>query len=103
VAKNTRRITVTLPAELAEALDQLMGQRERRQFLVDALSEKLARLRLAQAAEQAAGSLADVDIPGWETSEQASEWVHNLRRAGPERPRRAERRRSRSISWIPMS
>ncbi len=93
MAKSTRRITVTLPDDLVESLDQLVGRRARRQFVVAALTEKLARVRLAQAAEQAAGSLADVDIPGWETSEQASEWVHNLRRAGHERPRRTVRRR----------
>jgi metal-responsive CopG/Arc/MetJ family transcriptional regulator len=73
MAKSTRRITVSLPEELVKSLDQLVGRRARRQFLVDALTEKLARVRLAQAAEEAAGSLADVDIPGWETSEQASE------------------------------
>ena len=81
MAKSTRRITIALPEELAESLDQLVGRRARHQFLVDALAEKIARVRLAQAAEQAAGSLADVDIPGWETSERAHEWVRALRGA----------------------
>ena len=32
-------------------------------------------------AHQLAGSLADVDIPGWESSEAAERWVETLREA----------------------
>ena len=41
--------------------------------------EKLARVILSQVAKKAAGSLADVDIPGWETSEASVEWVRASR------------------------
>ena len=36
---------------------------------------------LRQLAHRLAGSLADVDIPGWESSEAAERWVEELRQA----------------------
>ncbi len=43
------------------------------------MDEKLRRIKLLRAAEKFAGSLKDVDIPGWETPEAASEWVRKSR------------------------
>jgi hypothetical protein len=37
--------------------------------------------RLPELARRLAGSLADVDIPGWESSEAAERWVEDLRKA----------------------
>ena len=42
---------------------------------------KTCRRKLVQAAEKAGGSLEYVDIPGWESSESAAQWVHDSRRA----------------------
>jgi hypothetical protein len=41
---------------------------------------KTCQRKLVQAAEKAGGSLKHVDIPGWETSETAAQWVHDSRR-----------------------
>ena len=76
----SRRAHVMVPAVLVEEVDALVGPRRRSEFFAAAISEKLARARLLKAAEELGGSLRDVDIPGWETSEAAVEWVHNLRR-----------------------
>ena len=46
---------------------------------------KERRQKLVKAAEKAGGSLEHVDIPGWETSESAAEWVRALRRFDDER------------------
>jgi hypothetical protein len=46
---------------------------------------KANQRKLIKAAEKAGGSLEHVDIPGWETSESAAEWVRSLRRADNER------------------
>ena len=73
------RTHVVLPRELVQAVDELVGRRGRSRFLREALEEKLACLRLIRAAEKAAGSLADTNIPGWETSESTVEWVRALR------------------------
>lgn len=37
--------------------------------------------RLRQLAHHLAGSLANVDVPGWESSEAAEHWVDELRKA----------------------
>ncbi|HZR98838.1 MAG TPA: hypothetical protein VFE37_09040 [Chloroflexota bacterium] len=81
MSQATIRTHVVLPQDIVAAVDRLVGRRRRSAFFAEAAAEKLARVRLAEAAAQVAGSLADADIPGWETSEAAAEWVHALRRA----------------------
>jgi metal-responsive CopG/Arc/MetJ family transcriptional regulator len=74
-----RRVHVVLPDELIEAIDALVGQRRRSQFIAETVAEELRRRRLHAALDEMAGSLADVDIPGWETREAAAAWVRALR------------------------
>ena len=81
------RAHVVLPKPLVDAVDRQVGQRGRSRFVAEAVDEKLARLRLARAATRAAGSLHDVDVPGWETSESSSEWGRDSRRADDDRLR----------------
>lgn len=82
------RTHVVIPKVVVESIDRTVGRRARSRFLVEAAEEKLARLRRLRAFERAAGSLRDVEIPGWETSESAAEWVSASRRADDERLRR---------------
>lgn len=79
------RAHVVMPPELVEEVDEIVGRRERSEFLTKAVADKLRRQRLLAAAEAAMGSLKDVDIPGWETPESTSEWVRALRREADER------------------
>lgn len=79
------RAHVVMPDDLIAEVDRLVGQRERSRFVTEAVRAKLARERLKQVAAELGGSLADVPIPGWETSESAAEWVHSLRRSGDRR------------------
>jgi metal-responsive CopG/Arc/MetJ family transcriptional regulator len=83
------RAHVVVPEELVREVDQLVGSRKRSQFFADAVREKLARVKLVEAARKAAGSLADVDIPGWESSEAAAAWVRASRQADEQRLRDA--------------
>jgi metal-responsive CopG/Arc/MetJ family transcriptional regulator len=69
-----------LSAELIKEIDAEVGPRKRSQFVQQAVEEKLRRQRLRASIKEMAGSLADVDIPGWESSEAAAEWVRALRR-----------------------
>lgn len=71
-----------IPEDIVDEVDRLVGPRQRSRFVTEAIREKLARTRLIRAFDQAAGSLADVDIPGWETRESAVQWVRSLRREG---------------------
>lgn len=83
----TTRTHVIIPSELVQSVDELVGKRSRSRFFSEAVEEKLARAKLANAARKVVGSLADVDIPGWETSDAAAAWVHDSRRADDERLR----------------
>ncbi len=81
----TMRTHVVLPKDLVEAIDRLAGQRKRSQFIEDAIRERVDRARRIELFERMAGSLKDVDIPGWETPEAASEWVRRSRQLDNER------------------
>ena len=74
-----RRVHVMVPTELLSDLDATVGERRRSHFIVEAITTELRRRRLKQALAEMAGSLADVDIPGWETRESAAAWVRALR------------------------
>ena len=81
----TVRTHVVLRKDVVDSIDRLVGPRSRSKFIEEAAVEKLARARLIDAAAKAAGSLKDVDIPGWETSEAAADWVRASRRADSDR------------------
>lgn len=77
------RVRVTLPNDIVAAIDQLIGSGTRRQFIADAIELELGRRRMSSALEEMSGSLADVNIPGWETPESAAAWVRAQRRGEP--------------------
>lgn len=81
MGRETVRAHVVIPEELVREVDELVGPRKRSEFFVEAVREKVRRLRLAIAAERAVGSLADVEIPGWETSNTAAAWVRHSRQS----------------------
>ena len=78
-----RRAHIVMPAELVAKIDAQVGPRKRSRFVQEAVEEKLRRQRLQASLAEMAGSLASVEIPGWETPEAASEWVRALRRGDP--------------------
>jgi hypothetical protein len=79
MADETIRTHVVFPKELVEAVDRLVGPRKRSAFLVQAIEEKIDRDRLGRALATTAGFLAEGTHPEWETPEQVSAWVHELR------------------------
>ena len=81
----TKRVHVMISEELLIEIDALVGPRRRSEFLADAAREKVARERLRKAAHEYAGALKDVHIPGWETPQAATAWVHALRVESDER------------------
>jgi hypothetical protein len=87
MSNDTRRVHIVMPRELLNRVDREVGPGQRSRFVADALREKLMRL----AAERAAGSLAGVDIPGWETAESTDAWVRALREADDRLDRRSHR------------
>ena len=79
--KETMRAHIVIPKDLLETIDELVGRRARSRFLAEAAEEKLRRVRLADVAKRAGGSLAEVDTPGWESSTAAASWVADARKA----------------------
>ena len=77
------RAHIIVPDELIAAVDALVGTRRRSRFIAEAIEEKLRQDRLLDAFDDFAGSLAGVDVPGWETSEAAADWVRSMRREEP--------------------
>ncbi len=68
-----------VPDEMIEEIDSFVGPRKRSGFFEAAAEEQLRRLRLVRAINKVAGSLKDVDIPGWETPESTVAWVQQQR------------------------
>lgn len=85
MSEEMMRAHVVIPKALVETIDALVGKRHRSEFLTEAAEKEVRRRKLLKAAEKADGSLEHVDIPGWETSESAAEWVRALRRSDDER------------------
>lgn len=78
-ATRRRRAHIVIPEEVVAEVDALVGPRKRSKFVQEAVEEKLKRASRVDAFKRFAGSLADVDTPGWETSESTARWVRAMR------------------------
>jgi hypothetical protein len=79
------RAHIVLPDDLIQEVDGLVGPRQRSKFVAEAVREKLRRERVRRAFDEVAGSLAQNEIPGWESPAAAVDWVRSLRREGDRR------------------
>lgn len=82
------RTHIIVPDELIKEVDKVVGPRRRSSFITEAIERELKHERLMKSARKVAGSLKDVDIPGWETRESAAKWVHDSRHADDEKLRK---------------
>ena len=88
--REPRRINVAPDSEIAvvmreaaangTGLEVQTGEETYQAAVTSATTDQRAR-RLRQLAHELAGSLATVDIPGWQSSESAERWVDELRQA----------------------
>lgn len=78
--KETVRTHVIMPEDVVRQLDKMVGMRERSKFIVDAVIERINRIKLRESASKLAGSLSDKNIEGWDTEENTSSWVQSLRK-----------------------
>lgn len=83
----TVRTHVVLPKELLDRIDALVGKRERSKFIAGCLDAAVRRAAV-QEAIRAMRETPGPEVPGWETSEAAHEWVRAGRRFESERERR---------------
>lgn len=84
VSPERRRAHVTMPVELVEEIDALVGRRGRSRFIEEAAAEKLQILRCVAAFERAVATPTDT-IPEWDTRASAAEWVRELRQGWEDR------------------
>ena len=85
------RMHVVLPEELVKAVDAMAGKGKRSRFIEDAVRDKLNKERLLAALKDSAGTLSGEDYPHWDTPEQVSSWVRELRRESDQRLERFDR------------
>jgi Arc/MetJ-type ribon-helix-helix transcriptional regulator len=78
VSTERRWAHVVLPTHLVRQIAERVGQRQRSEFIQEAIEEKLNRLRRVEAFKRVVGSIADGEIPEWETRESTSAWLHDL-------------------------
>jgi len=84
------RTHVVLPAAVVVEVDRLVGKRRRSEFIAEAVERGLAAARRKAAAERIAAEAAAGSRGGpaaWDTDEDASAWVRQLRQT--ESPREA--------------
>lgn len=81
------RTNVVLPEELVREIDRIAGRRKRSQFIVEAIRERLAKLRFAEALAEAAGAWSDENHPDLATQEDINRYLRRVRRATDERIR----------------
>lgn len=79
--KDTRRINVTFPTDLLEALDELVPPRKRNHFIVEATEEALRRARLARVLEALREEPAwrDENHPDLLSAKDVDRYVRHLR------------------------
>jgi len=79
------RINVLMPAGLIEEINESVGARKRSSFLVEAAKEKLERIKLAKAMNEAVGSWTEELHPELKTQDDINNWVRSLRQWDIER------------------
>ena len=79
VASGSVGAAVELSDALVREVDAWVGLEHPDQFVQEAVAEKVGRYRRLDAFGRFSGSLADANIPEWETSESTAQWVHDLR------------------------
>jgi metal-responsive CopG/Arc/MetJ family transcriptional regulator len=72
-------VNITLPRDLVERLDAVVGPRQRSAFVEEAINHRLRREEMRRAWESLAGTLNPADYPDWSTPEKVQQWVRDRR------------------------
>lgn len=83
-AAQAQKITVTLPRELIERLDDRVPSRQRSRFIANAIESQLAIEEQMAAVEETAGIWTEEKHPDLKTEEDIDAWLQNLRQSWPE-------------------
>jgi len=82
-----RLVHVRLPEDVTAVLDRVVRARKmsRNRFIVEAVTEKLAREARAEAVRETRGVLGPEDAPEWAETPAAA-WVRRIRKEEPGHP-----------------
>jgi metal-responsive CopG/Arc/MetJ family transcriptional regulator len=72
-------VNMTLPRDLVERLDAVVGPRQRSAFVEEAITYRLRREEMRRAWGSLAGALDPADYPEWSTAEKVQQWVRDRR------------------------
>jgi predicted transcriptional regulator len=75
----SQKITVSLPEELVNRMNEIIPTRQRSRFIAEALEERLALVEQAIAIEEGAGIWKDEDYPHLATDDDIEQWIRELR------------------------
>lgn len=75
----TVRASILLPKDLADNLRQLVGNRKRTKFIIEATREKLQRLKFSKSFNQAIGVWTDANHPDLKTQEDVNKYLKKVR------------------------
>ena len=78
-----QKITVTLPRELIERLDEQIPSRQRSRFIAEAIESQLAIAEQMAALEETAGGWTEEKHPELKTEEDIDAWLQHLRQSWP--------------------
>jgi Arc/MetJ-type ribon-helix-helix transcriptional regulator len=84
-ARDTKKITVTLPNKLIQRLQKQVPVRQRSEFVAEALEEHLTLAEQVAALEESAGAWTEADHPELRTPEDVERWLSQVRGSWPER------------------
>ena len=78
-----QKITVTLPRELIERLDDRVPSRQRSRFIANAIESQLAIEEQLAALEETAGIWTEEKYPNLKSDEDIDSWLQILRQSWP--------------------
>ncbi len=86
INKKTRMVKtpLTLPEDILQSIDKLMGKRKRSRFVAEAARKELKRMTLESALQKSAGVWKDEDHPEIK-QKGTSQWVRDMRQEADER------------------
>ena len=87
----TQKITVTVPTDVVERLDELIAPRQRSQFIVAAIERQIALSVQVVVLEETAGAWKDENHPGLQTPADIDRWLDDLRQGRLPRSAAAEK------------
>ena len=77
--RGSQKITVTLPKDLLDRLNQVVPARGRSRFITEAIEQRLVAEEQLAVLNETAGASSDEHHPDLRTDSQIDQWIQDLR------------------------